>query len=84
MTILFNKFQLVTTYPFRRGANGNPSLLKTSGMVVLSKQKRTANGIFTTFDESTTVEPSILAVAGTNFWSLPAISKSSGVFIISF
>ena len=51
----------------RKGARGKPSVLNTSGMVVSSKQKRTATGVFTNLEERAMVEPSILAVAGTKF-----------------
>jgi hypothetical protein len=51
----------------RNGAKGKPSLLKTSGIEVSSKQKRAATGVFTSLEEMITVFPSILAVASTNF-----------------
>lgn len=65
------KFSSLRNYYYhlsvRNGASGNPSLLNTSGIVVSSKQKRTATGFFTSFEERITVFPSILAFAGTNF-----------------
>jgi hypothetical protein len=68
----------------RNGASGKPSLLKTSGIEVSSKQNLTATGFVISFDETRMVFPSIFAAAGTNFLSAPATKNCDGTFPVDF
>src|SRR5579871_5387846 len=57
----------------RNGPAGSPSLFDRFGSAIWLQPKRTATGFVTASADTTTVLPSISALASTNFLSSPAI-----------